>query len=56
MAATAEDPQKLGKPPIYSGKENDWSEWSFVMKSYLSLLSTHVPALLAGAANTATGK
>ena len=29
MAATDEDLQKLGKPPIYSGKEDEWSEWSF---------------------------
>ena len=26
MAATDEDLQKLGKPPIYSGKEDEWSE------------------------------
>ena len=51
MAATDEDLQKLGKPPIYSGKEDEWNEWSFVMKSYVSLLSTHVPALLTGAEN-----
>ena len=53
MAVTDEDLQKLGKPPIYSGKEDEWNEWSFVMKSYVSLLSTHVPALLAGAENPA---
>ena len=51
MAVTDEDLQKLGKPPIYSEKEDEWSEWSFVMKSYVSLLSTHVPALLTGAEN-----
>ena len=51
MAVTDEDLQKLGKPPIYSGKEDEWNEWSFVMKSYVSLLSTHVPALLTGAEN-----
>ena len=33
----------------YSGKEDEWNEWSFVMRSYVSLLSVHVPALLAGA-------
>ena len=54
MAATDEDLQKLGKPPIYSGKEDEWSEWSFVMKSYASLLSEHVAALLTGAENPAT--
>ena len=53
MAVTDEDLQKLGKPPIYSGKEDEWNEWSFVMKSYVSLLSTHVPALLTGAENPA---
>ena len=36
------------------GKEDEWSEWSFVMKSYASLLSAHVPALLTGAENPAT--
>ena len=45
--------EKLGKPPISSGKEDEWSEWSFVMKSYASLLSAHVPALLTGAENAA---
>ena len=54
MAATDEELQKLGERPIYSGKEEDeLSEWSFVMRSYVSLLSTHVPALLAGAEDTA---
>ena len=24
--------RKLGKPPIYSGKEDEWSEWSFVIE------------------------
>ena len=53
MTVTDEDLQKLGRPPIYSGKEDEWNEWSFVMKSYVSLLSTHVPALLTGAENPA---
>ena len=44
MAATDEDLQKLGKPPVYRGKDDEWSRWSFVMKSCMSLLSTHVPA------------
>ena len=29
MAATDEDLQELGKPPIFSGKEDEWNEWSF---------------------------
>ena len=49
MAATDDELQKLGRPPIYSGKEDDWNEWSLVMRNYVSLLSAHIPALLAGA-------
>ena len=54
MAATDDELQKLGRPPIYSGKEDEWNEWSFVMRSYVSLLSAHIPALLAGAEDTAS--
>ena len=41
--------QKLGRPPIYSGKEDEWNEWSFVMRSHVSFLSVHIAALLTGA-------
>ena len=51
MAATDDELQKLGKPPIYSGEVDEWNEWSFVMRNYVSLVSVHVPALLAGAEN-----
>ena len=54
MAATDDELQKLGRPPIYSGKEYEWNEWSFVMRNYVSLLSAHIPALLAGAEDTAS--
>ena len=50
MEATDEDLQKLGKPPIYSGKD-EWNEWSLVVKSFVSFLSAHVPALLTSAEN-----
>ena len=40
MAATDDELQKLGKPPIFSGKEDEWNEWSFVMRSYVSLRSS----------------
>ena len=49
MAVTDDELQKLCKPPIFYGKDDEWNEWSFAMRSYVSLLSTHVPALLAGA-------
>ena len=55
MGATDEELQKLVERPICSGREEDeWSDWSFVTGSHVSLLSTHVPALLAGAEDTAT--
>ena len=46
MAATDDELQKLGKPPIYSGKEDEWNEWSFVMRSYVSVLPVHIAAPL----------
>ena len=49
MAATDDELQKLGRLPIYNGKEDEWAEWSFVMRIYVSLLSRHMLALLAGA-------
>ena len=49
MAATNDELQKLGKPPIYSGKEDEWHEWSFSSRSYVSLLSMQVASLLIGA-------
>ena len=52
MAATDEDLQKLGKPPICSDKKDEWSEWSVVTESYVSLLSAHIPALLVGSEDT----
>ena len=47
--STDDELQKLGKPSIYKGKEDEWNEWSFVMRSYVSLLCAHIPALLASA-------
>ena len=47
-----EELQKLGKPPNFCGQEDEWSKWSFVMKSYVSMHSTHALALLAGAEYT----
>ena len=49
MAATDDKLQKLDRPPIYNGKEDEWNEWSLVMRSYLSLLSIHIAALVAEA-------
>ena len=53
IAATDEELQNLGGPPICSGNEDEWNERSFAMRSYASLLSPHVAALFAGAADNA---
>ena len=47
--AADEGLQKVGKLPVFNVKEDEWSEWFFVMKSHVSLLSALVPALLADA-------
>ena len=49
MTAADEGVQKVGKPPVFNGKEDEWSEWCFVMKCHVSLLSALVFALLADA-------
>ena len=36
MAATDYELKKQGRPPIYSGKEDEWAEWEFVMRIYVS--------------------
>ena len=48
MEVAEEELQMLGKPQIFSRKEDERSEWSFVMKSNVSLLSIHMPAFFAG--------
>ena len=47
MAATDDELLKFGRPPIYSGKDDEWNEWSFVMRNYVSFLQIHIAALLA---------
>ena len=54
MAATDEELQKLGKPPICSGKDDEWSEWSVVVKSYASLCPRTCQRCWQGAEDTAT--
>ena len=35
---------KLGKPPIFSGEEDEWAEWSFTTKAYLALHGDRIAA------------
>ena len=34
------DTRVLGKPGTFSGKDEDWPEWSFVMKAYIVCTGT----------------
>jgi len=36
----------LGRPPTFDGKEDEWNEWSFVMRSYCAVLHPLAGALL----------
>ena len=50
-APTLIDTKAYGKLRTFSGKEEDWPTWSFVAKSYLSLLSPFYQEYLARAEN-----
>ena len=34
------DTKLLGKPPVLEGKEGEYQDWSFVMRSYLGCVNT----------------
>ena len=38
------DTKSLGKPGPFSGKETEWSSWSFVFLSWVSMLSSEMRA------------
>ena len=40
------DTKLIGKPPVLEGKEGEYQDWSFVMRSYLGCVNTKFrPAL-----------
>ncbi len=48
-----EDLLRLQKPQSSAGKEEDWTEWGFVMRSYLAIQSNEVGILTEAAENPA---
>ncbi len=40
---------RLTRPPSFSGLEADWTEWSFIMRSYLSMQSSEMGTLIEAA-------
>ena len=53
MAVNDEDVLRLSRPPSFTGKEEDWTEWSFVMRSYLTVQADEMAALIEAAEATA---
>ena len=51
MAGAGDDDNvlRLARPPNFSGMEADWTEWSFVMRSYLAMQSNEMGALIEAA-------
>ena len=59
MAATSgqDDQQqllRLAKPTSFDGKEESWTEWSFVMRSYLAIQSNEISILTEAAEDAAS--
>ena len=44
-----DDWRTLGRPPTFSGDEAEWTEWSFIMKSYLAVIHQHGAVLIEAA-------
>ena len=40
------DTRALGKPNVFSGRREEWSEWSFVFKAYVAAINGSFPGLL----------
>ena len=43
------DTRLIGKPAVFSGTQEPWTDWSFVFKAYCSALSTRLVALMEAA-------
>ena len=43
------DTRLIGKPAVFAGTQESWTDWSFVFKAYCSALSTRLVALMEAA-------
>ena len=43
------DTRLIGKPAVFAGTQDTWTDWSFVFKAYCSALSTRLVALMEAA-------
>ena len=35
--------KSLGRPRVFGGRDDEWPDWSFTMRAYLSVLSDNLP-------------
>ena len=46
QTASTVDTKLLGRPPTLSGREGEFTDWSFVMKSYLCMVNSKFAEVL----------
>ena len=51
--AEADDLLRLARPPTFSGKEDEWTEWSLVMRSYAAVQAPEITRLTQAAESAA---
>ena len=44
--ASVFDTRLLGKPPVLSGAEEEYNDWTYIMKSYLSCIAQEYTEIL----------
>ena len=44
--ATPLELRSAGRPTQFSGKDEDWNDWSFIMRAYLSVIGEDVATML----------
>ena len=53
MSTEETDLWGMAKPPSFSGREDEWTEWSFVMRSYMMVQLDDAQTLIDAAESTA---
>lgn len=46
MDAAPDGLRHLPRPPVFSGRDDEWPDWSFTARAYMSMISDDVAALL----------
>ena len=54
MAATPVELKGFGRPPSFNGRDDQWPDWSFVMRAYLATVGDELSTLLERVEGTTT--